>query len=172
MRSLNTANRANNSRTAASVSEWIMDSPIGRLRLVSDGAALTAIDFHARGPGSPGAPADRVLRETVRQLGAYFEGRLRTFQLPLAPQGTPFQRAVWEALLAVPYGATTSYGAIAERVGRPRAVRAVGAANGANPIPIVIPCHRIIGKSGALTGYGGGLSIKEHLLKLEGVALV
>ncbi len=162
----------NNSKKPASMSEWIMESPISRLRLVSDGAALTAIEFHADGPVASGAPVDRVLRETVRQLGAYFDGRLRVFKLPLAPQGTPFQRAVWEALLAIPYGTTTSYGEIAERVGRPRAVRAVGAANGANPIPIVIPCHRIIGKSGALTGYGGGLSIKEHLLKLEGVALV
>jgi methylated-DNA-[protein]-cysteine S-methyltransferase len=157
---------------ATNVSDWILDTPIGRLRLATDGAALTAIDFHARGRAGSGTPPDPVLRETARQLAAYFDRRLRAFDLPLAPQGTTFQRAVWEALLSVPYGTTTSYGEIARRIRRPSAVRAVGAANGANPIPIVIPCHRIIGKSGALTGYGGGLPIKEHLLALEGITLI
>ena len=153
-------------------SDWIVDSPIGHLRLASDGAALTAIDFHARGRAGAGKPADPVLREATRQLAAYFDRRLTAFDLPLAPHGTPFRRQVWEALLSVPYGATSSYGAIARRIGRPRAVRAVGAANGANPIPIVIPCHRIVGADGSLTGFGGGLPVKEYLLALEGVTLI
>lgn len=150
----------------------LVASPIGLLRLVSDGAALTAIDFHARGRAAPGRPDDLLLREAAAQLAAYFARRLRIFDLPLAPQGTPFRRAVWEALLGVPWGTTASYGDIARRIGRPRAARAVGAANGANPLPIVIPCHRIVGADGSLTGFGGGLPIKERLLALEGVALV
>src|SRR5690606_32152543 len=102
-----------------------------------------------------------------RQLDAYFRGTLRTFDLPLAPQGTPFQQTVWEALRHIPYGQTVSYGELARRVGRPAAVRAVGLANGSNPIAIVIPCHRVIGANGTLTGYGGGLPTKQALLALE-----
>ncbi len=170
MRTMNET--ATGASAAATACDWILESPIGRLRLVSDGAALTAIDFHARGPAAAGHPADPVLRETARQLEAYFDRRLRAFDLPLAPHGTPFRRAVWEALLGVPYGTTTSYGEIARRIGKPSAVRAVGAANGANPIPVVIPCHRVVGSDGSLTGYGGGLPIKEQLLALEGVTLI
>lgn len=154
-------------RTAAAL---VVDSLVGRLRLVSDGAALTAIEFRARGPVGDPATAHPLLRRAARQLAEYFAGRRRAFDLPLAPQGTPFQRMVWEALLTVPYGETASYGAIARRVGRPTAVRAVGAANGANPLPIVVPCHRIVGSDGSLTGYAGGLGIKERLLELEGGA--
>jgi len=150
----------------------VVASPIGPLRLVSDGAALTAIDFHARGRRSAGLPDDPLLREAAAQLAAYFARRLRVFDLPLAPHGTPFRRAVWEALLGVPWGTTASYGDIARRIGRPRAVRAVGAANGANPLPIIIPCHRIVGADGSLTGFAGGLSTKAQLLTLEGVILV
>lgn len=150
----------------------VVASPIGPLRLVSAGAALTAIDFHARGRRSAGLPDDPLLREAAAQLAAYFARRLRVFDLPLAPRGTPFRRAVWEALLGVPWGATASYGDIARRIGRPRAVRAVGAANGANPLPIVIPCHRIVGADGSLTGFAGGLAVKARLLELEGIALV
>ncbi|MHB8079166.1 MAG: methylated-DNA--[protein]-cysteine S-methyltransferase [Candidatus Krumholzibacteriia bacterium] len=150
----------------------VVPSPLGPLRLTGDGAALTAIDFHAGGRAAAGRPADPLLREAARQLAAYFAGRLRVFDLPLAPHGTPFRRAVWEALLGVPWGATASYGQIARRIGRPRAVRAVGAANGANPLPIVIPCHRIVGADGSLTGYAGGLAIKAQLLELEGITLV
>jgi methylated-DNA-[protein]-cysteine S-methyltransferase len=102
-----------------------------------------------------------------RQLDAYFAGRLRVFELPLAPQGTEFQRTVWDALLRIPYGETTSYGALARSLGKPEASRAVGLANGRNPIPIVIPCHRVIGSGGSLTGYGGGLDLKRRLLALE-----
>jgi methylated-DNA-[protein]-cysteine S-methyltransferase len=107
------------------------------------------------------------LRETARQLRAYFAGELEAFDLALAPQGTLFQLAVWNRLCEIPYGETISYGELARRMGKPNASRAVGLANGANPIPIVIPCHRVIGSNGKLTGYGGGLPIKEKLLGLE-----
>ena len=106
--------------------------------------------------------------EVVRQLDDYFRQERREFDLPLAPQGTAFQQTVWTALQAIPYGATISYRELAERIGRPAAVRAVGRANATNPIPIIIPCHRVIGSDGTLTGYGGGIEMKERLLKLEG----
>ena len=109
----------------------------------------------------------RSLRETIRQLRAYFAGELETFDLTLAPQGTPFQLAVWNRLCEISFGETISYGELARRIGNPNASRAVGLANGSNPIPIVIPCHRVIGSNGKLTGYGGGLPIKEKLLALE-----
>ena len=105
---------------------------------------------------------------TRAQLGEYFAGRRRTFDLPLTPEGTTFQCSVWMALRAIPYGATISYRALAERIGRPSAMRAVGAANGRNPLPIVVPCHRVIGADGSLTGFGGGLPTKRFLLELEG----
>ena len=111
--------------------------------------------------------ARRPFRDVIIQLDAYFAGRLRRFELPLAPEGTPFQREVWSALTTIPYGETVSYGELARRVGRPAASRAVGAANGRNPIPIIIPCHRVIGADGTLTGFGGGLPIKRRLLQLE-----
>ena len=106
-------------------------------------------------------------KRPIRQLRAYFAGELETFDLPLAPQGTPFQLGVWRRLCEIPYGQTISYGELARRLGNPNASRAVGLANGSNPIPIVIPCHRVIGSNGKLTGYGGGLPIKEKLLALE-----
>jgi methylated-DNA-[protein]-cysteine S-methyltransferase len=132
---------------------------------------LQSISFQNRFP--PAEPAKRALskeapfREVIAQLEAYFAGELRRFDLPLAPEGTPFQREVWSALTAIPYGETVSYGELARRLGRPAASRAVGAANGQNPIPIVIPCHRVIGADGSLTGFGGGLAIKRRLLDLE-----
>lgn len=123
----------------------------------------------------PGAPVPRImcretplLAEARRQLLAYLAGELREFDLPLSPAGTQFQRQVWEELRKVPYGRTVSYGELARRVGRPKAARAVGQANHNNPIPIIIPCHRVVGSGGALTGYAGGLEIKEKLLRLEG----
>jgi methylated-DNA-[protein]-cysteine S-methyltransferase len=146
-------------------------TPVGRLRLAGDGRGLRSISFQNR--FRPGAAADNTLlgeepfRETIAQLAAYFAGALRRFDLPLAPEGTPFQREVWSALTAIPYGETVSYGELARRLGRPAASRAVGAANGQNPIPIVIPCHRVIGADGSLTGFGGGLAIKRRLLDLE-----
>lgn len=144
-------------------------SPVGPLLLVADGDELLEIGFGG-GP-TDGAPAERetaLLRETRAQLDAYFAGTLRSFDLPLAPRGTPFQLRVWEALLEIPYGETWSYADVARRLDSPTATRAVGAANGRNPLPIVIPCHRVIGADGSLTGYGGGLGIKRSLLRLEG----
>jgi len=111
--------------------------------------------------------SDAPFIEVIRQLNAYFEGELRDFDVALAPQGTAFQQSVWLALTKIPYGSTCSYGAIAEAVGKPKASRAVGAANGQNPIPIIIPCHRVIGSTGKLTGFGGGLAAKVTLLDLE-----
>jgi len=105
----------------------------------------------------------------MAQLNEYFHGGRKSFDLPLAPEGTPFQQAVWKELLRIPFGQTRSYGDVAKRLGRPTLTRAVGAANGANPIPIIIPCHRVIGADGSLTGYGGGLEIKSKLLAHEGV---
>ncbi len=147
-----------------------LDSPIGPLLLVGDDHALQRIDFVYGRRGSlkpPSPPRDDVFPDAVTQLTEYFDGRRRTFDLPLAPQGTPFQQRVWTALLDIPYGQTISYGELASRIGQPNASRAVGLANGSNPIPIVIPCHRVIGANGKLTGYGGGLPIKQRLLALE-----
>jgi methylated-DNA-[protein]-cysteine S-methyltransferase len=143
-----------------------LDSPIGELLLAGDGDALTAV--HMGGTPAPGWRRDRsALREASDQLQAYFAGDLREFDLALAPRGTPFQRQVWSALREIPYGSTISYAQLAAAVGRPHAARAVGAANGRNPIAVVVPCHRVIGASGALTGYGGGLARKRLLLDLE-----
>ena len=164
--------RSVNEAQAASV----IESPVGQLHLAATDEGLTHILFVDQMDCSPqvvtgtGA-AQRILRETERQLDDYFVGRRRKFDLPLAPAGTEFQRAAWKALAEVPYGETISYAELARRMERPRAVRAVGAANGANPIPIILPCHRIIGADGTLTGYGGGLGRKRRLLSLEGVEL-
>jgi methylated-DNA-[protein]-cysteine S-methyltransferase len=143
-----------------------IDSPLGELLLTGDGEALTGV--HMDGAPDPGWRRDPApFRDAADQLRAYFAGELRDFDLPLAPRGTAFQRAVWNALRAVPYGRTVGYGELAARIGRPGAARAVGAANGRNPIAIVIPCHRVIGADGTLTGYGGGLARKRRLLDLE-----
>jgi methylated-DNA-[protein]-cysteine S-methyltransferase len=148
-----------------------IESPVGPLLLVADEGGLRRIEFvTGRSPvqTDPRWHDDgERLRETVRQLRAYFAGELEAFDLPLAPEGTPFQLAVWNRLCEIPYGETISYGELARRIGNPNASRAVGLANGSNPIPIVIPCHRVIGSNGKLTGYGGGLPIKEKLLALE-----
>ena len=120
-------------------------------------------------PGEDWELNDKRLKEAVRQLKAYFSGKLKVFDLPLAAEGTDFQRRVWKALCQVSYGTTASYGEIAKAVGNPAAARAIGMANGRNPIAIIVPCHRIIGSSGKLVGYGGGLHHKQTLLKLEGV---
>ncbi len=151
-------------------------SPVGPLLLAGDGTSLSLIHFqHGRRPLAPAcdwikkrAPFDAA----VRQLEEYFAGKRRSFELALEPEGTQFQRSVWGLLRAIPYGATVSYGELARRVGNPRASRAVGLANGSNPLPIVVPCHRVIGSNGSLTGFGGGLDAKRHLLALEGAACV
>lgn len=151
------------------------DSPIGRLLLAGDDAGLQQllmqIDGQAWRIGEHWRAAAGELDEPCRQLDEYFAGRRQRFELPLAPRGTAFQQAVWQALQRIAYGQTSSYSALAAQIGRPRAVRAVGAANGANPLAIVIPCHRVIGRDGSLTGYAGGLPRKALLLRLEGVSL-
>ncbi|GGK01272.1 methylated-DNA--protein-cysteine methyltransferase [Luteimonas terricola] len=149
-----------------------MDTPIGVLTLAADDIGLCRIDF----PPPPPPPAGEewlegsndVLVETRRQLEEYFAGKRRDFDLPLSPHGTDFQRNVWATLAAIPYGRTWSYRDLALRIGKPSAMRAVGAANGRNPLPIVLPCHRVIGADGSLTGFGGGLPTKAFLLRLEG----
>lgn len=149
-----------------------MPSPVGELLLsVDPDAALTGVYLPPHvGRGSVGVDwrrDDAALAEPVRQLGEYFAGRRTCFDLTLAPAGTEFQRRVWAVLVDIPYGETTSYGAIALRLGQPRASRAVGLANGRNPISIVVPCHRVVGADGRLVGYGGGLDRKRQLLALE-----
>ena len=149
-----------------------IDSPIGPLMLAADDIGLRHIEFRDNSH-----PADRrdwhgggndILQATEAQLGEYFAGQRRAFDLPLAPQGTPFQLQVWDELARIPFGATISYAQLAQRIGNPAGTRAVGAANGRNPLPIVLPCHRVIGADGAMTGFGGGVPTKEFLLRLEG----
>jgi methylated-DNA-[protein]-cysteine S-methyltransferase len=141
-----------------------VDTPIGPLLLRAHDGCLSRIEF-----GSPAACGSSAppFPEAEGQLHSYFAGELERFELPLAPVGTAFQRSVWDALAEIPYGTTTTYSELAARIGRPNACRAVGAANGRNPLPVVVPCHRVIGATGALTGYGGGVELKRHLLAFE-----
>jgi len=146
-------------------------TPIGPLRLSGDDEGLREISFQRRAR-SAGSPEDgRISREpfleVISELEEYFAGRLTRFRVRLAPRGTPFQLRVWSLLRTIPYGETTTYGEIARELGQPGASRAVGAANGRNPIPVIVPCHRVIGSDGSLTGFGGGLEIKRALLDLE-----
>ena len=152
----------------------ILPSPIGPLTLVAEAGQLVALylDAQRHRPdedafGSAGDPGAAPFGAAARQLAAYFAGQLTEFDLPLAPAGTEFQRRVWAALQTIPYGQTWSYAQLAEKIGSASAVRAVGLANGKNPIALVIPCHRVIGSDGSLTGYGGGLDRKRFLLDLE-----
>jgi methylated-DNA-[protein]-cysteine S-methyltransferase len=147
-----------------------LDSPIGTLRLISNGEGLARIEFDGQHNNRAGESQhwDSVLTACAEQLTAYFSRECREFDLPLAPTGTPFQKEVWRALKEIPYGELRSYSDIAKRIDRASAVRAVGAANGRNPLPIVVPCHRVIGSNGKLTGFAGGLDVKEQLLELEG----
>jgi methylated-DNA-[protein]-cysteine S-methyltransferase len=155
------------------VSYSVYCSPIGELLLTSDGKALTGLYMcehkgrPAHGPEPSWERVDSAFRAVREQLDAYFEGGLRAFELPLRMDGTPFQHLVWEGLRAIPYGETVSYAELARRIGRPGASRAVGSANGRNPISIVVPCHRVIAADGTLGGYGGGLDRKEWLLEHE-----
>ena len=150
----------------------VVQTPIDRLVVASDGSAIIGV-WMANAEPDDVSWADRrgedsLLDEARRQLVAYFAGRLRAFDLPLAPNGTEFQRRVWTELTKIPFGATISYARLARRVSNAAAVRAVGAANGRNPIPIIVPCHRVIGSDGSLTGFGGGLARKQWLLNHEG----
>ncbi|WP_242355552.1 MULTISPECIES: methylated-DNA--[protein]-cysteine S-methyltransferase [unclassified Anaeromyxobacter] len=154
--------------------ERVMESPVGRLRLLADGDALVAVYMEDQG-GAPVLAAedvrgDALLERACRQLEGWFAGERTTFDLPLRPRGTPFQLEVWRALAEIPFGETRTYGEIAARLGAPSAARAVGAANGRNPLAIVIPCHRVIGAGGALTGYAGGVERKRWLLEHERAA--
>jgi methylated-DNA-[protein]-cysteine S-methyltransferase len=144
-----------------------IDSSVGPLLLTSDGTSLTRLLFAADPDPSWSTDPCPVLDEAVRQLGEYFAGERRDFDLPLDPVGTPFQLTVWAALRDIPYAETINYGQLAGRVGNPNSSRAVGLANGRNPISIVVPCHRVIGADGNMTGYGGGLPRKRFLLMLE-----
>jgi len=150
-----------------------ISSPVGRLKLVASERGLAAILWENDDPERVRLeplvedPSDPILIETERQLASYFAGKLKAFDVPLDFKGTAFQKSVWAALLTIPFGETRSYGDIARQIGRPTASRAVGAANGKNPISIIAPCHRVIGSTGALTGFAGGLATKERLLGLE-----
>jgi methylated-DNA-[protein]-cysteine S-methyltransferase len=152
----------------------VVDSPIGPLTVVAADGRLTGLYMDAQRyrpgdevAGQPGNPKAEPFSSAADQLAAYFAGQLTEFDLPLAPAGTQFQQAVWAALRQIPYGETWSYGQLASKIGNPAAVRAVGLANGRNPIAVVVPCHRVIGADGSLTGYGGGLDRKRFLLDLE-----
>jgi methylated-DNA-[protein]-cysteine S-methyltransferase len=151
----------------------IMESPVGKLKLIASDEALVEIRWQSDKPQRvrPEEPVEDanhpVLEKSEQQLNEYFAGKRKSFSIPLDMQGTPFQKNVWEALLAIPFGETRSYGDLAKLLGNPNATRAVGAANGRNPLPIIVPCHRVIGSSGKLTGFGGGLDTKARLLKLE-----
>jgi methylated-DNA-[protein]-cysteine S-methyltransferase len=151
--------------------QWFYKYPVGTLGIAEEDGHIVQVYFSGgtkeRGLQGFGAWETDLIVETGKQLREYFAGERREFDLPLRFKGTEFQRQVWEALLAIPYGETASYGGIAERIGRPKAVRAVGMANNRNPIVIICPCHRVIGSDGSLTGYGGGLPAKQYLLDLE-----
>jgi methylated-DNA-[protein]-cysteine S-methyltransferase len=149
----------------------MMKSPIGNIRVAWSSGGLVSVSLGTELEAHEPDPAWRLVRdlkcEATDQLRAYIDGKLKEFDLPLVLNGTPFQEKVWLALADIPYGETISYGELARRIGSPKAVRAVGAANGRNPIPIVLPCHRVIGQDGSLTGYGGGLKTKAALLDFE-----
>lgn len=147
----------------------IVPSPVGPLTLTQEDQALTGLHFGEHPQQGAEGPTP-LLEEAARQLEEYFAGQRKEFSLPLAPKGTEFQLRVWQALLQIPYGETRSYGKLAAMVGNPKACRAVGGANHRNPLSILIPCHRVVGTKGSLTGYAGGLAIKEFLLKLESEA--
>lgn len=165
------ARAVNRTSKESTVSYWISTSPVGRLLLVGSSAGLQALQFqdgaHPLGIQPTWEKTCEPFSAVLEQLQQYFDGSRKRFQIKLNLQGTSFQRQVWQALQRIPYGRTVSYGEIAMQVGFPKASRAVGAANGQNPVSIIVPCHRVIGKNGHLVGYGGGLPIKEALLDLE-----
>ncbi|UCE64821.1 MAG: methylated-DNA--[protein]-cysteine S-methyltransferase [Nitrospirota bacterium] len=149
----------------------LLESPVGNILIAGDKRGLKLINFqdgpNAQAPDPKWKEDSQFFRAVIQQFHAYFGGRLTQFRVPLAPEGTPFQMKVWKALQRIPYGKTVSYGEIARRIGNPKASRAVGAANGQNPLSIIVPCHRVIGQTGDLVGYGGGLTIKKTLLEHE-----
>jgi len=154
-------------------SKCFIDTPIGKLGIIENGHAITDVFFEKENRHVEIKTVEsKLLKEATRQFMEYFDGKRKTFDLPLEPQGTPFQLNVWKALQDIPYGETRSYKDIAIAIGNSKASRAVGMANNRNPIAIIIPCHRVIGADGKLTGYGGGLHIKEYLLNLERQAFI
>ena len=162
--------------TGIELAQGVIETPLGPLTALAGATGLMGLwfDYQRHGPGALDAPVDESQRWIAlarAELDLYFAGRLREFRVALAPQGTEFQEAVWRRLCAIECGATTSYGRIAREVGSPQASRAVGAAVGRNPISIIVPCHRVIGENGTLTGYAGGLHRKQALLDIEGIAL-
>ena len=170
---LTTSNKPNRD-TAKVYAHTLIDSPVGALTLIASNTGLAAIlwenddPLRVRLPRNHAQPNHPILRETQTQLGEYFAAKRTRFDLPLDFHGTEFQKSVWHALLQIPYGETRTYGQLARQLGNPNAMRAVGAANGKNPISIVAPCHRVIGADGSLTGFAGGLAAKAYLLRLEG----
>ena len=146
----------------------VFDTPLGQMALAEESGALTRLFLPGEGILRLVSRETPLLSKGRDEILAYLRGERRSFDLPLDPMGTPFQQAVWAELRRIPYGETRSYGQVAAGIGKPKAVRAVGQANHRNPLPIFIPCHRVIGASGKLTGYGGGLDLKEKLLELEG----
>lgn len=152
------------------MTETYVKSLEGWLKLVGDENAVTAINF-VKAKSITKAPPTAVLKKAARELEEYFAGKRRSFTFKMSPSGTDFQKKVWKALEQIPYGETRTYGEIARAIGKPKAARAVGMANNRNPLSIVVPCHRVIGSTGDLVGYGGGLSLKTKLLKLEGLTL-
>jgi methylated-DNA-[protein]-cysteine S-methyltransferase len=167
------ANQILKEEKTMSLAYKLMESPVGKLKLVASDKGLVAVLWETDGPRrvrlSEQIEDEKhpILVETERQLREYFAGKRQEFNVPLDMKGTRFQKDVWEALLAIPFGETRSYGQLARQLGNPRATRAVGAANGRNPVSIIVPCHRVIGSSGKLTGFAGGLETKAHLLSLE-----
>ncbi|MDR2919502.1 MAG: methylated-DNA--[protein]-cysteine S-methyltransferase [Tannerella sp.] len=148
------------------------NSPIGLLRIYEENQCITAIEFAFKTSGNPETGEEKetdLLKKSVQQLSEYFDGARKSFDLPLAPKGTDFQQKVWQALLTIPYGDTVSYKYIAEAIDCPKGFQAVGMANNHNPIPIIIPCHRVVGATGKLIGYAGGLDVKKQLLTIEGI---
>jgi len=149
------------------MAQCLINTPLGDMLAVEADGALTALDFLPEGAQVAAGDDTPLLRRVKAQLTAYFAGELQAFDQPIKPRGTDFQQKVWQRLLNIPYGETRSYGQIAKEIGQPGASRAVGQANNRNPIAIVVPCHRVVGASGSMTGYGGGLPRKEALLELE-----
>lgn len=143
------------------------DSPVGLLEITADENAVTGLYFADSNGKRDDENTGNILKDCLAQLTEYFAGKRTVFDINVNPAGTPFQKSVWNELLKIPYGETVSYGEIAERIGNPKSVRAVGLANGSNPVSIIIPCHRVIGKNGSLVGYGGGIENKRFLLELE-----
>ena len=155
--------------------EYLLDSPFGLLHLKATEDALVEIYFSEEEEEKNQeslSPSSAIIVRAIEQLNEYFEGKRTTFDLPLAPEGTKFQRQVWSTLRSIPFGSTISYSRLSEKLGNPKAIRAVGRANGQNPIPIIIPCHRVVGSNNELVGYAGGIERKRRLLQHEGALLL